>query len=153
MSGTGTDPSNADVAPDRTAEWDDLRRRHIHPTGERPESSARGVHHVALLCHDVETTIEFYQGLLEFPFGVVEECVHEARPAAEPAEHCALAHTGLAGDRVHRDGVDAALRDQQRSRVEQTTPITCGVSAFRGIDPDLGQQGTGHASHPTVTGT
>jgi catechol 2,3-dioxygenase-like lactoylglutathione lyase family enzyme len=30
-------------------------------------SSARGVHHLALLSHDVERTIEFYQGLLEFP--------------------------------------------------------------------------------------
>ncbi len=27
----------------------------------------RGVHHVALLSSDVETTIDFYQGLLEFP--------------------------------------------------------------------------------------
>lgn len=30
-------------------------------------SSARGVHHVALVSSDVETTIRFYQGLLEFP--------------------------------------------------------------------------------------
>ena len=34
---------------------------------ERPPSSARGVHHVALLCADVETTVRFYQDLLEFP--------------------------------------------------------------------------------------
>ena len=34
---------------------------------ERPPSSARGVHHVALLCADVETTVLFYQDLLEFP--------------------------------------------------------------------------------------
>ncbi len=52
---------------DRTAEWDELRRRHLRPAGERPGSSARGVHHVALFSHDVETTIAFYQGLLEFP--------------------------------------------------------------------------------------
>jgi catechol 2,3-dioxygenase-like lactoylglutathione lyase family enzyme len=52
---------------DRTAEWDDLRRRHLHPRETRPESSARGVHHVALLASDVERTIAFYQGLLEFP--------------------------------------------------------------------------------------
>jgi len=52
---------------DRAAEWDDLRRRHLRPSESRPESSARGVHHVALLSHDVATTIDFYQGMLEFP--------------------------------------------------------------------------------------
>lgn len=30
-------------------------------------SSARGIHHVALLSSDVERTVQFYQGLLEFP--------------------------------------------------------------------------------------
>ena len=55
----------ADV--DRTAEWDDLRSRYLQPRAERPDSSARGVHHVALLCSDVEATIRFYQELLEFP--------------------------------------------------------------------------------------
>ena len=58
---------------DRTAEWDDLRRRHLHPRGERPESSARGVHHVALVCSDVEQTIRFYQDLLEFPLTMLFE--------------------------------------------------------------------------------
>jgi len=52
---------------DRTAEWEELRRRHLRPRGTRPASSARGVHHVALLSSDVETTIRFYQELLEFP--------------------------------------------------------------------------------------
>ena len=33
----------------------------------RPLSSARGVHHLALLSSDVERTIAFYQDLLEFP--------------------------------------------------------------------------------------
>jgi catechol 2,3-dioxygenase-like lactoylglutathione lyase family enzyme len=52
---------------DRTAEWQELRDRHLRPHDARPASSARGVHHLALLCHDVETTIAFYQGVLEFP--------------------------------------------------------------------------------------
>jgi catechol 2,3-dioxygenase-like lactoylglutathione lyase family enzyme len=52
---------------DRTAEWDELRRLHLRPADTRPESSARGVHHLALLSSDVEATIGFYQGLLEFP--------------------------------------------------------------------------------------
>jgi catechol 2,3-dioxygenase-like lactoylglutathione lyase family enzyme len=52
---------------DRTVEWDDLRAKYLAPSGERPESTARGVHHLALLSRDVERTIGFYQGLLEFP--------------------------------------------------------------------------------------
>jgi catechol 2,3-dioxygenase-like lactoylglutathione lyase family enzyme len=53
--------------PDRTAEWADLRDRYLRPADERPASSGRGVHHQALMCADVARTIEFYQGLLEFP--------------------------------------------------------------------------------------
>ena len=55
----------ADV--DRREEWAGIRARHLRPSGDRPASSARGVHHVALLSSDVERTIAFYQGLLEFP--------------------------------------------------------------------------------------
>ncbi len=36
-------------------------------TPGRPQSSARGIHHAALVCSDVEQTIQFYQGVLEFP--------------------------------------------------------------------------------------
>ncbi|GGZ95062.1 VOC family protein [Streptomyces bluensis] len=42
-----------------------IRDRHL--TADRPASSARGVHHVALLSSDVERTVRFYQDLLEFP--------------------------------------------------------------------------------------
>ena len=52
---------------DREAEWAELRARHLRPRQDRPASSAQGVHHVALLCSDVERTIGFYQGVLEFP--------------------------------------------------------------------------------------
>jgi catechol 2,3-dioxygenase-like lactoylglutathione lyase family enzyme len=55
----------ADV--DRRAEWEDLRARHLASPERRPPSAARGVHHLALLSRDVERTIAFYQGLLEFP--------------------------------------------------------------------------------------
>lgn len=34
---------------------------------QRPASSARGLHHAALLSSDVERTIRFYQDILEFP--------------------------------------------------------------------------------------
>ena len=39
----------------------------------RPESSASGIHHAALICSDVEQTIRFYQGLLEFPLTEIFE--------------------------------------------------------------------------------
>ena len=44
-----------------------IAARHLKPGAERNPSSARGVHHVALLSSDVERTVEFYQDLLEFP--------------------------------------------------------------------------------------
>jgi catechol 2,3-dioxygenase-like lactoylglutathione lyase family enzyme len=55
----------ADV--DRTEEWAALRARYLDESGSRPASSARGLHHLALLSSSVERTIDFYQGLLEFP--------------------------------------------------------------------------------------
>src|SRR6204780_5930818 len=36
-------------------------------TPDRPATSARGIHHAALICSNVEQTIKFYQGILEFP--------------------------------------------------------------------------------------
>ena len=52
---------------DRTAEWAALRAAHLRSRPDRTPSTARGVHHVALLCADVERTIRFYQDLLGFP--------------------------------------------------------------------------------------
>lgn len=40
---------------------------HLVPEADRPAPSARGIHHVALLSSDVERTVLFYQGILEFP--------------------------------------------------------------------------------------
>jgi len=45
----------------------ELRDQYLRERDDRPASSARGVHHVALLSRDVETTIRFYQDVLEFP--------------------------------------------------------------------------------------
>src|ERR687883_1048747 len=45
----------------------ELRKRYLLPAGERPQTNGRGIHHAALICSDVERTIEFYQGLLGFP--------------------------------------------------------------------------------------
>jgi catechol 2,3-dioxygenase-like lactoylglutathione lyase family enzyme len=50
-----------------TARREEIAARLMQPREARPPSSARGVHHVALLSSDVEQTVDFYQGLLEFP--------------------------------------------------------------------------------------
>ena len=52
---------------DRSEEWEQLRATYLRSPSVRPESSAQGVHHLALLSSDVEQTIAFYQGVLEFP--------------------------------------------------------------------------------------
>jgi glyoxylase I family protein len=44
-----------------------VRRTYLKPKAERPASTARGVHHMALICSDIVQTIEFYQGVLGFP--------------------------------------------------------------------------------------
>ncbi len=46
---------------------DAIRGRHLRPPDRRPASSARGLHHTALISSDVERTIRFYQDILEFP--------------------------------------------------------------------------------------
>lgn len=61
------------MADDFAAKRDALERTYMRPTGERPRSTASGVHHVALICSDVAQTIEFYQGLLGFPLVDVRE--------------------------------------------------------------------------------
>jgi catechol 2,3-dioxygenase-like lactoylglutathione lyase family enzyme len=44
-----------------------IKAAHLRPDGERPASSARGLHHFALVSGDVERTVRFYQDVLEFP--------------------------------------------------------------------------------------
>jgi catechol 2,3-dioxygenase-like lactoylglutathione lyase family enzyme len=55
----------SDIA--RDDEWAAIRARYLRPPGDRPASSAGGLHHFALVCSDVQRTIEFYDELLEFP--------------------------------------------------------------------------------------
>jgi catechol 2,3-dioxygenase-like lactoylglutathione lyase family enzyme len=49
------------------AERHRLRDLYLREAAARPASSAQGVHHMALICSDVEQTIRFYQELLGFP--------------------------------------------------------------------------------------
>ncbi|WP_457149364.1 VOC family protein [Mycobacterium sp. URHB0021] len=56
----------------------ELRRRrvcerYLRGSDSRPATSARGLHHMALLSSDVERTVQFYQELLEFPLTAIAE--------------------------------------------------------------------------------
>ena len=54
-------------------ERDRIRSTYLRDADARPSSSARGLHHVALLCSDVERTVRFYQEVLEFPLTEIFE--------------------------------------------------------------------------------
>ncbi len=60
----------ATTAPDTAAldaERDRIRTTHLKPADQRPQSTARGLHHTALISGDVERTVRFYQDVLGFP--------------------------------------------------------------------------------------
>ncbi|MFC5138862.1 VOC family protein [Actinomycetospora rhizophila] len=46
---------------------DRIRDTYLKPLGGRPASTARGLHHTALVSGDVERTVRFYQDVLGFP--------------------------------------------------------------------------------------
>jgi len=55
------------------AERERIRATYLQPEDSRPASSARGLHHFAVVARDVEETIRFYQGVLEFPLTEIFE--------------------------------------------------------------------------------
>src|SRR3954452_24128088 len=55
------------------SERDRIRSTYLAPDGARPASTARGLHHFAIVCADVERTVRFYQELLEFPLTEIFE--------------------------------------------------------------------------------
>jgi catechol 2,3-dioxygenase-like lactoylglutathione lyase family enzyme len=61
MTTTANDPA------EREAERARIRSAYLRPVGERPASTARGLHHTALISSDVEGTVRFYQDVLGFP--------------------------------------------------------------------------------------
>ena len=66
MSDVRPDEAERDL-PGIAARRAELREQYLRPAGERAASSARGLHHTALISSDVEQTIRFYQDLLGFP--------------------------------------------------------------------------------------
>ncbi len=62
--GHGVAPPERSTLSARRAE---ISARYLKPRDQRPTSTARGVHHVALISSDVERTVEFFDGLLGFP--------------------------------------------------------------------------------------
>jgi catechol 2,3-dioxygenase-like lactoylglutathione lyase family enzyme len=60
---TTTTPDPAALEAERAR----IREAHLKPVGDRPPSTARGLHHTALISRDVETTVRFYQDVLGFP--------------------------------------------------------------------------------------
>jgi catechol 2,3-dioxygenase-like lactoylglutathione lyase family enzyme len=55
------------------ADRERIRATYLRPEDSRPPSSARGLHHFAVVARDVEETIRFYQGVLEFPLTEIFE--------------------------------------------------------------------------------
>lgn len=58
---------DADRRNELTVRREELAAQYIKPRDTRPASSARGVHHAAHICSDVERTVRFYDGILGFP--------------------------------------------------------------------------------------
>ena len=58
---------NAEQRDLLTARREEIAAAYIKPRDQRAVSSARGVHHAAHICSDVERTVQFYDGLLGFP--------------------------------------------------------------------------------------
>src|ERR1700748_1364369 len=64
-----TQPDTESLARERAR----IRDGHLVPPEQRPPSSARGLHHTALISSDVERTVRFYQDVLEFPLTEIFE--------------------------------------------------------------------------------
>lgn len=60
-------PQETDRREEFAAQRERLSQDYLSAPADRPTSSGRGLHHTALISSDVEQTIRFYQGILEFP--------------------------------------------------------------------------------------
>src|SRR5437899_12733842 len=57
----------ATVKVDYETKREALKKAYLKPKSKRPATSARGIHHLALICGDIERTIKFYSEVLGFP--------------------------------------------------------------------------------------
>lgn len=66
-----SDPAMAELSEQHLAaievERDRIRATYLVEHDERPPSTARGLHHFAIVARDVEETVRFYSELLGFP--------------------------------------------------------------------------------------
>ena len=79
-------PSDAELV-ELEARRNELRDRYLKPPADRPSTPGRGIHHAALICSDVEQTIQFYQGLLGFP---LVELVEKGAPPSNPPREISI---------------------------------------------------------------
>ena len=65
------------ITEDERAAFDEARDRireeFLFSRESRPVSTGRGIHHTALVCRDVRTTVEWYQNVAGFPVTVLFE--------------------------------------------------------------------------------
>ena len=52
---------------------DRIREEFLFSREHRPQTTGRGIHHAALICRDVRTTVEWYQNVAGFPVTVLFE--------------------------------------------------------------------------------
>src|SRR6188472_3546480 len=52
---------------------DRIREEFLFSHDERPATTGRGIHHTALICSDVQTTVDWYQNVAGFPVTVLFE--------------------------------------------------------------------------------
>jgi glyoxylase I family protein len=57
----------ATVKVDYQAKREALKAKYLKPKTQRPASAAQGIHHLALICSDIDRTIDFYSNVLGFP--------------------------------------------------------------------------------------
>ncbi len=62
-----------DERTDLAAARDRVRAEFLFSHEHRPVSTGRGIHHTALICADVEKTVEWYQNVAGFPVTVLFE--------------------------------------------------------------------------------
>jgi catechol 2,3-dioxygenase-like lactoylglutathione lyase family enzyme len=62
-----TSQNSTQDLPALAAQRDRIRAQHLSAPADRRASSARGLHHTALVSSDVEQTVRFYQDVLGFP--------------------------------------------------------------------------------------